>query len=73
MRRQTVRALAEKLNLARVGSERATNEVEKGCLSRPVGSHHAKNLRSLNGQTDTIDRGDATKSLGDLIESEKRH
>ncbi len=73
MGRQTVYAFAEKLNLAGVGSERAADEIEKGCLSRPVGPHHAKDLRSLNSQADTLDRDDATKSLGDLIESEKRH
>ena len=73
MRRHTVYALAEELNLTRIGNERAADEIEKSCLSRPVGPHHAKNLAGLDGQVDPLDRSNTAKGLGDIIEGEKRH
>ena len=73
MRWQTVHALPEKVNLTRIGNERAAGEIEQGCLTRPVRPHHPEDLAGFNSQADVLDRGDAAKTLGDFIESEKRH
>ena len=70
---KTIDTLAEKANLTRVGNERAADEIEKGCLPRPIGPHHAEDLAGFNGQADILDSSNTAKTLGDSIESEKRH
>jgi hypothetical protein len=73
MRRHTVYALAEKLNLTRIGNERAADKIEKSCLSRTVWPHHTEDLAGLNGQVDILDRRNTAKGLADVIESKKGH
>src|SRR5712692_4650392 len=63
MGRQTVRALAEKLNLAAVRNECTAYEIKQGRLSRSVRPHHAKNFSRLNHQADGLNSGNTAKSF----------
>ena len=71
--RKTVHALAEKLNLAFVGNERAADQIEKRGLSRSVRTHDAENLARLDREAYLLDGGDTAECLGNVIESQKRH
>jgi hypothetical protein len=63
MRRHTVYALAEKLNLTRIGNERTAHEIEKGCLPGAVGSHDPEDLTRLHSQTDAPNSNNPAEAL----------
>ena len=65
MGRETVGALAEKINFAGIRRERAADQIEQSRLARAVGAHDAENLTFVHGQTDVPDGGDAAEALGD--------
>jgi len=64
---ETCKRLADKGNGASSGWQKTAQEVETGRLPSAIRTNEPDNLTLLNGQIDTIDRGESAKVLRQIL------